>query len=72
MAIVKNVTVNGNKMISSNDGKVTIDQVAGEIVIRDQQNVRRQYLGSKESPTGYGDYVTRPGEDVIEALRDNA
>jgi hypothetical protein len=72
MAIIKEVTVNGNKVISSNDGKISIDQVAGEIIIRDQQNVRRQYIGSKKSPTGYGDYISDPGVDVVEELTSGA
>lgn len=66
--IVKEVTVNGNKTISSNDGKITIDQSQGEIIIRDKQNVRRQYIGSAKSPTGYGDYISDPGVDVVNEL----
>lgn len=68
MAIVEQLKVGGNKSIASNDGKVVIDQTAGEIIIRDQQNVRRKYVGSQKSPTGFGDYVTDPGVDVIAEL----
>lgn len=68
MAIVEQLKIGGNKSISSNDGKVVIDQTAGEIIIRDQSNVRRQYIGSQKSPTGYGDYITDPGIDVVAEL----
>lgn len=68
MAIVEELRIGGNKSISSNDGKVIIDQTAGEIIIRDQQNVRRQYIGSQKSPSGYGDYISDPGVDVISEL----
>jgi len=68
MAIIKNVQYNGNLVTSSGDGKVVIDQTNGEIVVRDQSNVRRYYLGSKKSPTGFGQYISKPGIDVIAEL----
>ena len=68
MAIVKQVEYAGNKITSSGDGKVIIDQTNGEIVVRDESNVRRYYLGSKKSPTGFGQYISSPSIDVIEEL----
>ena len=68
MAIIKNVQYSGNLATSSGDGKVVIDQTNGEIVVRDQNNVRRYYLGSKKSPTGFGQYISKPGIDVITEL----
>lgn len=68
MAIIKETTYNGNKVTSSGDGKVVIDQTNGEIIVRDEQNVRRYYLGSKKSPTGFGQYISVPTKDVLEEL----
>lgn len=68
MAIVKQIKNNGNSSSSSADGKVVIDQTNGEIIVRDSDNVRRYYLGSAKSPTGFGQYITKPTVDVIEEL----
>lgn len=68
MAIIKEAEIAGNKITSSGDGKVVIDQTNGEIIVRDQSNVRRYYLGSKKSPTGFGQYISKPTKDVIEEL----
>lgn len=72
MAIVKEVEYSGNRITSSSDGKVIIDQTQGEIVVRDENNVRRYYIGSKKSPTGFGQYLTTDGKDVFEELEGNA
>jgi len=68
MAIIKEVEYAGNKITSSGDGKVIIDQTNGEIVVRDEDNVRRYYLGSKKSPSGFGQYISKPTVDVIQEL----
>lgn len=68
MAITKTVKYSGNMVTSSNDGKVAIDQTAGDIIVRDEQNVRRYYLGSKKSPTGFGQYISKPNVDVVAEL----
>lgn len=48
MTIEKTVKYSGNVVTSSNDGKMIIDQTAGEIIVRDGNNVRRYYLGSEK------------------------
>ncbi len=68
MAIIERVKQGGNNVISSSTGKLAIDTTNGEIIVRDQTNVRRQYIGSRLSPTGYGDYISDPGVDVVEEL----
>ena len=68
MAITKTVKYSGNEVTSSNDGKLVIDKTAGEIIVRDNNNVRRYYLGSDKSPTGFGQYITKPNVDVITEL----
>lgn len=68
MAIEETIRVGGDKVSASNDGKVIINQTSGEIVVRDANNTRRFYLGSEKSPTGFGEYITDPGVDVIEEL----
>ena len=68
MAIIKNVKNNGNQMLSSNDGKIIIDSSAGDIIVRDSSNTRRYYLGSERSPSGFGQYISVPGVDVVEEL----
>lgn len=68
MAIVKTVEYAGNKVTGSSDGKVVIDQTNGEIVVRDASNVRRYYLGSQKSPSGFGQYISKPTIDVINEL----
>lgn len=68
MAITKSVKYSGNEITASNDGRIVIDQTAGEIIVRDENNVRRYYLGSKKSPTGFGEYITKPNIDVINEL----
>lgn len=68
MTIVETIRVGGDKVSSSNDGKVVINQTSGEIIVRDKTNTRRFYLGSEKSPTGFGEYITDPGVDVVEEL----
>lgn len=68
MAIIKNVKQNGNQMMSSVDGKIIIDSSAGEIIVRDGTNTRRYYLGSERSPSGFGQYISVPGVDVVDEL----
>lgn len=68
MAVIKEVEYSGNKITSSGDGKVVIDQTNGEIIVRDEDNIRRYYLGSKKSPTGFGQYISKPNIDVIEEI----
>ena len=68
MAIEKTVKYSGNLITSSNDGKIVIDQTAGEITVRDKTNTRRYYLGSDKSPTGFGQYISKPNIDVITEL----
>lgn len=65
MAITKTVKYSGNMITSSNDGKLVLDQTAGEIIVRDNSNTRRYYLGSEKSPTGFGQYISKPNVDVI-------
>lgn len=68
MAITKTVKYSGNMVTSSNDGKLVLDQTAGEIIVRDNSNTRRYYLGSEKSPTGFGQYISKPNVDVISEL----
>ena len=68
MTIEKTVKYSGNVVTSSNDGKLVLDQTAGEIIVRDNQNTRRYYLGSEKSPTGFGQYISKPNIDVIAEL----
>lgn len=68
MAITKTVKYSGNEITSSNDGKLVIDKTAGEIIVRDNNNTRRYYLGSEKSPTGFGQYISKPNIDVIAEL----
>ncbi len=68
MAITKTVKYSGNMITSSNDGKLVLDQTAGEIIVRDNSNTRRYYLGSEKSPTGFGQYISKPNVDVISEL----
>lgn len=68
MAITKTVKYSGNMITSSNDGKLVLDQTAGEIIVRDSSNTRRYYLGSEKSPTGFGQYISKPNVDVISEL----
>lgn len=68
MAITKTVKYSGNIITSSNDGKLVLDQTAGEIIVRDNSNTRRYYLGSEKSPTGFGQYISKPNVDVISEL----
>ena len=70
MAITKTVKYSGNKVSSSNDGKLVMDQTAGEIIVRDGDNTRRYYLGSDKSPTGFGQYISKPSVDVLQELAD--
>ena len=68
MAITKTVKYSGNMITSSNDGKLVLDQTAGEIIVRDNSKTRRYYLGSEKSPTGFGQYILKPNVDVISEL----
>ena len=68
MAITEELRVGGNRVSASNDGKVSIDYTAGEIIVRDTSNTRRFYLGSNKSPSGFGEYITDPGVDAVEEL----
>lgn len=68
MAIVETIRVGGDKRSASNDGKVVINQTSGEIIVRDRANTRRFYLGSEKSPTGFGEYISDPGVDVVTEL----
>lgn len=68
MTITKTVKYSGNMITSSNDGKLVLDQTAGEIIVRDNSNTRRYYLGSEKSPTGFGQYISKPNVDVISEL----
>lgn len=68
MPIEKTVKYSGNMITASNDGKIIIDQTTGEIIVRDNNNIRRYYLGSNKSPTGFGQYISKPGVDVISEL----
>lgn len=68
MAIIRTVKYSGDVVTSSNDGRIVLNQTSGEIIVRDENNVRRYYLGSAKSPTGFGQYITKPGVDVINEL----
>lgn len=68
MALVEQLKIGGDNIIASQNGKVNINNTTGEIIVRDTNNVRRFYLGSPSSPTGFGEYITDPGVDVIEEL----
>lgn len=70
MAITKTIKYSGNEVTSSNDGRLVIDKTAGEIIVRDGSNTRRYYLGSEKSPTGFGQYISKPGVDVVNKLRE--
>ena len=68
MALVEQLKIGGDNIIASQNGKVNINNTTGEIIVRDASNVRRYYLGSPSSPTGFGEYITDPGVDVVEEL----
>lgn len=68
MAIVEQLKIGGDNVISSSDGKVSINNSTGEIIVRDASDVRRFYLGSPSSPSGFGLYVSDPNVDVITEL----
>lgn len=70
MTIIKTIKYSGNEVTSSNDGRLVIDKTAGEIIVRDGSNTRRYYLGSEKSPTGFGQYISKPGVDVVNKLRE--
>lgn len=72
MAIREQLKVGGDNVISSSDGKIVINQTLGEIIVRDSNNVRRFYLGSGSSPSGFGEYISDPNVDVIEEITRNA
>lgn len=68
MAIISELKVGGDNVIASQNGKVQINNTTGEIIVRDANNVRRYYLGSPSSPTGFGQYISDPNVDVINEL----
>jgi hypothetical protein len=68
MAIVEQLKVGGDNVLTSSDGKIIINQTVGDIIVRDSQDVRRLYIGSQSSPTGFGLYVSDPNVDVINEL----
>lgn len=68
MAIVEQLKIGGDNVISSQNGKVQINNTTGEIIVRDSNNVRRLYIGSPSSPSGFGEYISDPGVDVINEL----
>lgn len=68
MAIIEQVKIGGDNVIASQNGKVQINNTTGEIIVRDSSNVRRFYLGSPSSPTGFGEYISDPNVDVVTLL----
>lgn len=68
MAIVEQLKIGGDNVIASQNGKVQINNTTGEIIVRDSNNVRRFYLGSPSSPTGFGEYISDPNVDVVALL----
>ena len=68
MAIISQLKIGGDNVINSQNGKILINNTTGEIIVRDSNNVRRYYLGSPSSPTGFGQYISDPNVDVITEL----
>ena len=68
MAIIEQLKIGGDNVITSSSGKVSINNTTGEIIVRDASDVRRFYLGSESSPTGFGLYVSDPNVDVVNEL----
>lgn len=68
MAIVEKLKFGGDDVIASQNGKITINNTTGEIIVRDANDVRRYYLGSPSSPTGFGQYISDPNVDVVNEL----
>lgn len=68
MAIIEQLKIGGDNVIASSSGKVSINNTTGEIIVRDSSDVRRFYLGSGSSPTGFGVYVSDPNVDVVNEL----
>lgn len=68
MAIIEQLKIGGDYVIASQNGKVSINNTTGEIIVRDSNNVRRYYLGSPSSPTGFGQYISGPNIDVVDEL----
>lgn len=68
MAIIEQLKIGGDNVIASSSGKVSINNTTGEIIVRDSSDVRRFYLGSESSPTGFGLYVSDPNVDVVNEL----
>lgn len=68
MAIVERLKIGGDNIMASQNGKVSINTTTGDIIVRDSNNVRRFYIGSQSSPTGFGEYISDPNVDVVEEL----
>lgn len=68
MAMIEQLKIGGDNIIASQNGKVNINNTTGEIIVRDSSNVRRYYLGSPLSPTGFGEYISDPNVDVVTEL----
>lgn len=68
MAIIEQLKIGGDNVIASQNGKVQINTSTGDIIVRDSENVRRLYIGSQSSPTGFGEYISDPGVDVVDEL----
>lgn len=68
MPLVEQLKIGGDNIIASQNGKVSINNTTGEIIVRDSNNVRRYYLGSPSSPTGFGEYISDPNVDVVTEL----
>lgn len=68
MAIVERLKIGGDNIMASQNGKVSINSTTGDIIVRDSNNVRRLYIGSQSSPTGFGEYISDPNVDVVEEL----
>lgn len=68
MAIIQQLKIGGDNVIASQNGKITINNTTGEIIVRDSSDVRRYYLGSASSPTGFGQYISDPNIDVVDEL----
>ena len=68
MAIVERLKIGGDNIMASQNGKVAINSTTGDIIVRDSNNVRRLYIGSQSSPTGFGEYISDPNVDVVEEL----
>lgn len=68
MAIIEQLKIGGDNIATSQNGRVSINYSTGEIIVKDSNNVRRYYLGSPASPTGFGQYISDPNIDVVDEL----